>query len=54
MTHTEATVARLTHNADTLGRLSYFLSAHGKPDAARFVRSLRASQYARIRAITSQ
>jgi hypothetical protein len=52
MTHTDAAVARLSHNADVLGRLSYRLAASGRPEAARLVRSLRASQYARIRALT--
>jgi hypothetical protein len=55
MSHTEAAlVARLQHNADVLGRMSYQLAARGQPDTARFVRSLRARQYARIRAITVQ
>src|SRR5690348_17097051 len=54
MTHTEAVlVARLSHNADVLGRLSYRLAANHRPGAARFVRSLRASQYARIRALSA-
>jgi len=53
MTHTEAAlVARLHRNADVLGRLSYRLAGGGHSDAARVVRSLRASQYARIRALT--
>lgn len=53
MTHTQAVlVARLNHNADVLGRLSYRLAARGHPDAARVVRSMRATQYARVRAMT--
>jgi hypothetical protein len=55
MTHTEAIlVARLNHNADVLGRLSYRLAGRHRPGAARVVRSLRASQYAKIRAISEQ
>jgi len=54
MTHTEAVlVARLSHNADVLGRLSYRLAANHRPGAARLVRSLRASQYARIRELSA-
>jgi hypothetical protein len=54
MTYTEAAlVARLSHNNDVLGRLAYRLSGRGQSEAARFVRSLRASQYARIRAISA-
>ena len=53
MTHTQAVlVARLNHNADVLGRLSYRLAAQGHPEAARVVRSMRATQYARVRAMT--
>lgn len=52
MTHPEAIlVDRLSRNADVLGRLSYRLAGSGRPAAARLVRSLRAAQYARIRAI---
>ena len=55
MTRTDAVeVARLRHNADVLGQLSYQLAGRGESDAARRARSLRATQYARIRAITAQ
>ena len=54
MTYTESIlVARLTRNADVLGRLSYRLAANGRPAAARLMRSLRAAQYSQIRAITA-
>jgi hypothetical protein len=55
MTRTDAVeIARLRHKADVIGRLAYQLAAHGEPNAARRARTLRASQYARIRAITAQ
>ena len=54
MTCTDAVeIARLNDSAALLGRMAYRLAGSGQPDAARYVRALRARQYARVRAITA-